>query len=246
MFTANFEGNEMTRLRYAKYRADVDPRELAMYSPAEVARFVGVHERTLGTWIYGRPYETSAGEKWFERVIVPADEKNGLLSFFNLAEAHILAATRYLHHVPLQRVRWAIETIQEKYPSPHPLISNDFFTDGKDIFIKKIDETENLTVPGKMNFKEILDLFLRHIERDENQLVSKVYPVIAGQPEDKAIAIIHNVSSGEPIISGTGVPVWVVYNRYDAGEKPESIAEDFDIPVEKVFRAINYVERKAA
>jgi uncharacterized protein (DUF433 family) len=246
MLAAEFEGADMYRLKNAKYRADVDPRELAIYTPADVAKFIGISESTLGTWIYGRRYPTANGMKWFERLITPADEPNRLLSFFNLAEAHILASTRYKHHVPLYRVRWAVETLQKKYPSAHPLISKDFFTDGKDIFEKTIDETENLTVPGKMNFKPILDLFLQHIERDEDLLVSKVFPVIKGQPEDKAIAIIHNVSSGEPIISGTGVPVWVIYNRYSAGERPESIADDFSMPVAKVTRAINYVEHKAA
>jgi uncharacterized protein (DUF433 family) len=244
--TQGIYSTDMHRLKTAKYRKDVDSRELAIYTPADVARFIGVSESTLGTWIYGRWYPTAQGKKFFEPLIRAADPVNRLMSFYNLAEAHVLAATRYKHFVKLRNVRWAVQTIQERYPSPHPLISRDFFTDGRDIFTKTLIENENLTVPGKMNFKPIMDLFLEHIDRDEQGLVHRVFPIIKNQPEDKVIAIVHGVSSSEPIIAGSGVPVWVVYSRYSAGEQPESIADDFSVPLEKIRRAIDYVERKAA
>lgn len=239
-------GTDMHRLKHAKYHGAIDPRELAIYTPADVARFLGISESTLGTWIYGRYYPTEGGKRFFEPLIRPADPENRLLSFFNLAEAHVLKATRYKHHVRLRNVRWAVQTLQEKYPSLHPLISKDFFTDGRDIFTKTLFETENLTVPGKLNFKPILDMFLRHIERDELGVVDTVYPIIEGQRPDKTIAIIHDVASGEPIIAGSGIPVWVIYNRYEAGEKLSSIAKDFSIPIVKAKRAIKYIEYKAA
>jgi uncharacterized protein (DUF433 family) len=53
---------------------------------------------------------------------------------------------------------------------------------------------------------------------------------------------VAGVSSGRPIIEGTGVPVWTVFNRFNLGEALESIAEDFEIPNEKVRRAIEYVK----
>lgn len=240
------DGADMHRLKAAKYRADTDPRELAIYTPADAARYLGIKSTTLGTWIYGRNYETNRGMVFFEPLIKPADPANRLLSFFNLAEAHVLAASRYEHLVSMKAIRSAIETLRNKYPSEHPLISKDFFTNGRDVFIKTVEETENLSTPGQLNFKPILDLFLAHIGRDKNKVADRVYPVIKGLPHDKVISIVHGVSSSRPAIDGTGVPVWVVYDRFMAGEKKASIARDFGISLEKIQRAIAYVEKRAA
>lgn len=231
----------MYRLRAAEYRADVDPRELAVYTPADAAHFLGIPVMTLSNWLYGRGN--------FLPIIQPADPGNRLLSFYNLAEAHVLASTRYQHKVSFSAIRAAIETLRKKYPSPHPLISKDFFTTGKDLFIKTVDENENLSTPGQMNLKPIMDLFLVHIGRDKNKLAERVYPVIKGQPNDKAVTIINGVASGQPILSEYGVPVFVIYGRYNAGESEKSIAKDFGIPEIKVKRAIEYaksIEKKAA
>jgi hypothetical protein len=85
----------MSQIAAAKYRADVDPRELAIYTPADAALYLGIKRSTLASWIYGRYYNTTKGRVFFEPLIKPADVENRLLSFFNLAEAHVLAATRY-------------------------------------------------------------------------------------------------------------------------------------------------------
>jgi uncharacterized protein (DUF433 family) len=236
----------MAQIAAAKYRADVDPRELAIYTPADAAYCLGIRRTTLATWIYGRYYYTAKGRAFFEPLIRPADPENKLLSFFNLAEAHVLAATRYRHHVSLDAVRRAIQTVRGKYPSEHPLISRDFFTNGQDLFIKTIAENENLSTPGQLNMKHVMDTFLRHIERDDDLLVSKVYPIIEGLPHDKMIVIVHGVASGQPILAGRGVPLWVVHSRHQAGESKLSIARDFGVTVSQVQRAVDYFEKRVA
>src|SRR5438128_210294 len=92
------DGSEMDKLLQAKYREGVDSREQPLYTVKEAAYYLGVEQQTLTTWFFGRHYDTKfEGEKFWERVIVPADPELKLLSFFNLAEAHVLAATRYDH-----------------------------------------------------------------------------------------------------------------------------------------------------
>jgi uncharacterized protein (DUF433 family) len=235
-----------TRLLAAKYYSDIDPRELAIYTPADAASFLGIKEATLRTWIYGRPYPKKDGIGRFAPLIKPADQENRLLSFFNLAEAHVLAATRYKYEVSLSAVRHALETLRARYPSDHPLISRDFFTNGEDLFIKTMDENENLSHPGQLNLKKIMDKFLAHIGRDKDMIVDSVFPIIRGLPQDKVIGIIHGVASGQPVLVPSRVPVWIVHGRYQSGEGKTSIAKDFGITVDKVQRAIDYVEKTAA
>jgi uncharacterized protein (DUF433 family) len=237
----------MHRLERARYIENVDPRELAIYTPTDAARYLGIKESTLKSWIYGRTYPKSDGTRGvFAPLIKPADPENRLLSFFNLAEAHVLAATRYEHEVSIRAVRRALETLQERYPSEHPFISKDFFTNGEDLFIKTVGENENLSRPGQLNLKKIMDKFLAHIGRDKNKIVDRVYPIIKGLPHDETIGIIHGMASGQPVLTETGVPVWIIHSRFQSGEKKASIARDFGIGPDKVQRAIDYVEKRAA
>src|ERR1035438_10048803 len=109
-----------------------------------------------------------------------------------------------------------------------------------------MSEIENLSQPLQLNFQSIMDQFLERVISDDNELARKIYPLIAGQPNDKVISITYGISSSQPAVDGFGVPVWLIHNRYEAGEDPESIADDFKIPVQKVQRAIEYLEKRAA
>jgi uncharacterized protein (DUF433 family) len=235
---------DMNRLAAAQYRTDVDRRELPIYTPRDVANFVGIKPSTLNDWIYGHTYTDARPA--FKSVIEPADPVNKLLSYFNLAEAHVLAACRFKHKIKFEAIRRALDTLENRYPAEHPLIFRDFFTNGKDIFSKTVAETENLSTPQQMNFKSIMDMFLVHIDRDVRGKVVRVWPIIKGQPYNKVIAIVYGVASGQPVIGKTGTPVSVIYGRHVAGEKDGSIARDFGIPVTSVRRAIDYVEKRAA
>jgi hypothetical protein len=117
----------MSKLLVAQFRKDIDPREQPLYTVQEAALYLGIDAATLTTWFFGRRYSTkSEGQKYWNRVIVPANEDLRLLSFFNLAEAHILAATRYQHKVPFPAVRDAIANIKLEFPASaiHPLLSS--------------------------------------------------------------------------------------------------------------------------
>lgn len=235
-------GEEMNSLSHITFEGDVDRRDVPAYTPTEVAAWLGIRESTLRSWIFGRFYRTRDGEKFFDPIIKPSDP-NGLLSFYNLGEVHVLAATRYHHKVPFRAVRKAVDYLKQNYHDvEHPLLSREFSTDGVDLFVQTIEQTVNLTRYGQLGLKPIIDLYLEHIARDERFAPVKVYPIIRGMDADKVISITSGVSSGRPAIDGTGIPVDVIWQRHRAGEEVEVLADDFEIPIPKIQRAIDYVQ----
>lgn len=236
----------MAQLYKGHYRADIDSRELALYTPEDASCYLGIHPKTLAGWLWGRTYPLAYGEGYFEPLIEPADPEQKLLSFFNLAELHVLAATRFKHKVPFVSVRAAVSSIQKKFNHPHPLISKDFLTNGSDLFVKTLAETENLSHPGQLNFKGIIDTFIKHVVADEHDLIKKIFPLIAGQPDDRIISITYGISSSQPAIEDSGVPAWLIHSRHIAGEPNDAIAEDFNLPISKIQRAIEFFEQRSA
>jgi uncharacterized protein (DUF433 family) len=215
---------------------------LPLYSLAEVAYFLKIPKPTLHRWT--RSWITKTG-RIIEPLISPADPASTMLSFFNLAEAHILSVTVRIHKLKVKAIRNAIlELRSEGISNPaHPLLSREFYTDGKDLFIKTIEKTINVSRYGQLGLREILDSYLERIERDELFNPTKLYPA---HQLGKVVSILPTVSSGRPIIDSAGIPVASIWNRHKAGDDVESLADDYEIPESQIAGAIDYFERLRA
>ncbi|HKV24677.1 MAG TPA: DUF433 domain-containing protein [Candidatus Acidoferrum sp.] len=231
-------------------RKTIDRRDIPRYGIEEAARCLGMPAATLNSWVNGREYPTSSGIKFFAPLIEPAGP--GRLSFYNLVEAHILLSTRKKHKVEMPAIRRAIDYVQRTYPSPHPLLTEGFLTDGKDLFVKKIEganrqeQTINVSSWGQLGLGPILDFYLRRIKRDQKGWPIKLFPIRMTWPGDieqdppKVVVIDPAVSSGRPVVNGTGVMAEVIVGRFNTGEGIESIAEDYGLKVAQIEEAIRY------
>jgi|SRR5271154_3794513 len=228
----------------------MDRRDVPRYGIEEAARSLGMSAATLDSWVHGRKYPTSAGQKFFKPLIeLPA---SGNLSFYNLVEAHILLSTRKKHKVEMPPIRRAMDYVRKTYPSAHPLLSENFLTDGRDLFIKKIaavtgqEQTINVSSWGQLGLGPILDFYLRRIERDDKGWPVKLFPIRMNWPGDittdppRVVVIDPAVSSGRPVVNGTGVMAEVIFGRFNTGEGVESIAEDYGLKVPQIEEAIRY------
>jgi hypothetical protein len=99
---------------------------------------------TLDSWVNGRKYPTNVGTRFFKPLINLA--MPGRLSFYNLVEAHILLSTRKKHLVEMPAIRRALDYVRKTYPSPHPLMTENFLTDGKDLLKEQRDKEQEKRV----------------------------------------------------------------------------------------------------
>ena len=88
----------------------------------EAAHYLQLPVATLKSWVKGRTYPTKSGPRFFEPVIGLPDESVSLLSFYNLAEAHVLSAFRRVHEIELRKIRSALDFVTDKSHWAHPLI----------------------------------------------------------------------------------------------------------------------------
>ena len=116
---------------------------------------------TLRWWVLGGV--SGPARHWNAPLIERPAGSSDLISFNNLAELHILSVTTKQHKLKLKAIRDAVEHVKCQFPSAHPLLSEAFFTDGRDLFIKNIQQTINVTKQGQLALKPILDLYLERI-----------------------------------------------------------------------------------
>lgn len=218
-----------------------DVREFPLYSLAEIAYFFKIPKGTLHAWT--RPSKMRG--KTIPPLIELADKEHALFSFYNLAEAHILSMTTRFHGVKITAVRRAMEHLREKsvHDLAHPLLSEKFLTDGRHIWVKELERRIDLSQSGQLGIAPILDTYLERIIRDDSNRPLKVFPI---RQNGKIVSITPTVSSGRPIVEGTGIPVATLYNRFRAGDSTDDIAEDYEISEDQVKGAIDYIEQLAA
>jgi uncharacterized protein (DUF433 family) len=231
---------KMARRRLIRTHGDV--REFPRYSIPEAAFYVRIPANTLRAWTLGQDYTTRMGRhRTFKPLIALADQKNKLLSFYNLVEAHILRFTTEQRAVPLKSVRLALDYIQAKIPGRHPLLTHNFETSGKDLFIRYLGNTINATKQGQYAMRQMLERYLNLIPRDAYGLPIRVFPI-----NSKRLAIDPLFSSGKPIVKDRGIMASVLWGRRQSGESESEIARDYGLTDIEVKEAIEDYEWKAA
>lgn len=204
---------------------------------------------TLSSWVKGRYYPTEDGRRFFKPVLNLPNPSKRWLSFVNLVEAHVLHAIRSQHQVPLENVRKALQYVQREFNSKHPLADQEFETNGCDLFLQKYGQLINLTRDGQLAMKDVLQKYLKRIERDEAGLAARLYPFTRGINADafKAVVIDPNLAFGKPVLVGTGIPTVVVADRYKAGDSIDALARDYGLDRLNIEEAIRCeLEVKAA
>lgn len=218
----------MAKLKFDIAKQFNDPREMPAYSIPLAAHYLRVPVTTLRYWVLGQSYTTDRGRrKRAQPVIMLPDPARHLLSFFNLAEAHILRALRKEQKIQLPHIRWAIDFVAAKFGDAHPLLQDRFKTDGVRLFVEAIEQRlVDASDFGQMVMPELMD----HLERleFEDKVVSRLYPFTRRNGAGpRTVFIDPRYSFGRPVLAKIYVPTAVIVERYEAGESVGDLAKDY-------------------
>jgi uncharacterized protein (DUF433 family) len=202
------------------------------YGVSEAAFYLKVPYNTLRYWLIGF--------KKMPPMIQPAEADPVRLSFLNLLECHVLSGMRKIYDLKLPKVRSALRKLNEDEPQPHPLISEAFFTDHKDLFIKRLGRMINVSHHGQIG----LNFYHMHLERVEvdPKGMFRFFPFVVqpGPSEPKLIEINPMVGFGKPVIAGTGISTAIIASRFNARESIADLAAEYERPQREIEEAIRW------
>lgn len=203
------------------------------YGVPEVAVYLKVPYTTLRYWL------TGFGK--LPPIIEPVECGPIRLSFLNLLECHALAGMRKIYNLKLPKVRSALRKISKDFPQAHPLISEVFKTDRKDLFIERMGRTINVSQPHD---QLSLDFFRMHLERVEidPKGLFRFFPfVVEPRPsEPKTIEINPMVGFGKPVIAGTAISTAIIASRFNARESVTALAKEYGCTPQQIEEAIRW------
>lgn len=217
------------------------------YSAGEVARILNLPPATVKAWSFGQNYRS--GQRRFQPVIRPADEKTRLLSFANLCELHVLSAIRRHHKVSLPKVRDSVDYLCSQLGSDRPLIDNQLHTNGIDLFVEHASHLLNVSKRGQEAMRGDFEQALARIERDNRGAPVRLFPfsrTASGAEQPKSVVIDPRLSFGRPVLSHVAVPTEVIADRFRAGDSLAEMAKDYGVDEKEIEEAIRFEQRRAA
>lgn len=210
--------------------------ERPAYTAAEAARYARTSQATARRWVQGYDYKTLSGRRHSAPV---TSHKPGerYLTFYDLVEVAAIAAAKNAG-VALPRIRSAVEYAQERFKSDRPLLLERFLTDGRDLYLRELDQAEpmhvNASQAGQIAFPYIAEV-LRDVDYEENRPV-RWWPV--GQ--DRSILVDPKFGFGQPLIYPSGIRTETIVDRWLADESIESIAGEFGLTIALVEDALRF------
>jgi uncharacterized protein (DUF433 family) len=223
-------------------------RRTPAYPFIEAAHYLHMPVSTLRSWCIGQDYKVAGRTRRFQPLITLDGDKNEGLSFLNLVEAHVLAAIRRNHAIPLPKVRVALAFMRVRMNSARPLVERSFQTDGVNLFVEELSSLVNVTREGQIEMKELLLAHLHRIERDAAGLPIRLFPFTrTGTREREApVQIDPTIAFGRPSLRSRAVPTAVLADRFKAGEPMTELASDFGVTVDVIEDAIRCELDRAA
>ena len=222
-----------------------DIRDAPAYTFLAAARCLGMPQASLRNWVHGRTSKRGGQRVVSDPLVVAPPEFDSLISFNNLVEAHVLRALRTRDGVRMTAVRKAIDYAEKELGIKRLLLSDELRTSGQDIFLDRLSQLITLSRSGQLAMRQLLGVYLRRVDRDDDALPFRLYPLRPAWSEDtKPIVIDPRVSFGRPTVAGSGISTAALVDRYDAGESFQALAHDYRLEIRQIEDAVFY-ERAA-
>lgn len=206
---------------------------LPAYRYSEAAQFAQTTPQSVSRWFRGY---RAIGHQMTPVFPLPAPD---LLSYLQLIETSLVATFRRLG-VKLEELRRAHAYMRTQFGVEYPFARIELMTDGKDIFthgdfVSNPDALVVLNREGQLAWVAVLgDRFAQFDYEDA--VAMRWHP----RGREHPIVIDPRISFGAPTVEGTGVPTYIVSERYIAGEDMRIIEEDFHLSPRQVREALEF------
>jgi len=213
---------------------------VGLYTPAEAGRLLRVPATRISRWLRGHKIGKYAYPPLWEPEISLGDERI-FLGFRDLMEARV--ADGFIRAgVSAIKVRAAIIAAREAIGQDHPLSTNRFRTDGREIFLHIIQENEDGEKREQLlnlfrrqyEFNGVLDPILKTVDfgEDGNPLV--------WWPGGRRLNVVIDParSFGQPIIAASSVPTAILATAAAQDGGIRAAAKAYDVTEASVRHAL--------
>ena len=219
--------------------------EIPTYTIPEAATFLAMSSGTLYSWYASsRPILRPSG--YLKVAHSSVDTYIALLSFRDLEEAYKIHLLRFKHRKSLQYLRAAMTDARNKTGSEHPLLTHEIDVMQRLALIipgrgKRARRALTLGDPSVPDYiPEVVKTWGVRISKTRNEMFPWRYA--ADDDVSTPVAMNPEVMSGRLVLTGTRIPVNILWGRARAGEDVKKIADDYRIDERQVRQALAHID----
>lgn len=210
-------------------------RNLGIFTISEAALYARISPQTLKYWLQSGKNGTH---------LIQADgeiESGKFVSFLEFIQALAIRAIRQEKKLPLQKIREAVKTAQDRYGVEYPLAKkHTCYLCGKDVLIKLDDMEDPVQITGgnkgQLIIRKILEVYLDDISWDGEGLANCYRPHRHGIIQDPTRRF------GEPVVESCGVSAFVLWQAVKTEESYKAAAEIYGVQEEEIKQACHYYD----
>jgi uncharacterized protein (DUF433 family) len=231
-----------------------DPRlTRGLFTVSGAAGWLAMPRSTLHAWVHGYRRQVAGGQPAGGQPIVLSLPARGrgeaAIPLLGLAEGLVLSAFRRTG-VPLQRIRPALERLDQEVGVRHALASDRLTTDGAEVLYDygtRLDPEgigELVTVrSGQRVFAPIVQEHLCRIRYAADHWAEQV--VLPGYAVARVVVNVE-LAHGRPVLERSCLPVDEVVGRWIAGDSLADLADRFGIPGDELEDLLRAATRRCA
>jgi uncharacterized protein (DUF433 family) len=213
-----------------KIRTSIPLVGIGLYSFPEAATYVGAPSSQLRRWMNGKLWDSQLSGSGVDGI-----------GFKDLIELRFVRALRG-EGVSLAAVRRMFEAARIQLSTPYPFTSPGFRTEGKEIFLRAVDEIgdRSLVDPTRRGaiIQQIVGPSIREgVELDASGEANRWYPL----KRSKVVVLDPARGFGKPILSVYGVPTVALAAAVAAeGGDEKRVARYFEVSLLGVRKAVQF------
>jgi uncharacterized protein (DUF433 family) len=225
----------------------VDKFRAPLYTLAEAARYLDVSGGTFRSWARG--YERREGERVIKggpvlTALGEPGQRGPAIPFVGLAEGYALSAIRRAG-VPLQRIRPALDRLEQEFGIHNALASQRLFTDGVEVLYNYAQSIDDGVCPSRHDlvvvrdgqgvFADVVRAYLRRITWGTDGYAVAI--PLPGYAQAEVVADVRR-GFGQPTFTRGGARVEDALALFYAGESAATVAAEFGLTQIEVEDAI--------
>ncbi len=229
----------------------------ALYTVPEAARYLDVPASTLNSWAHGYenhpPGRSAVKGAPILSTLPRRAARMPVIPFIGLAEGAVLTAIRR-SGVSMQRIRPALEQLDNQIGLSHALASRRLYTDGAEVLFEYAESADTpglaraahelvVVRNGQRVFNDVVDAYLQRLEFDAQGYV-RLIRLPAYQVAE--IVVDPDRGFGQPIFARGGARLEDALGMFRAGEPLDVVADEFGVPRDHLEDAVRIATRAAA
>ncbi len=221
---------------------------IGIYTVRDAARLTGVSTGRIRRWLRGYRYHSRkkayASPPLWQGQWKPIDHSLAL-GFLDLIEIRFVDGFLKAG-ISWRTLRQARERAEELFKVSHPFCTNQFVTDGREIFVELHRETGEPSlldiVRRQQVFAQIINPFLKGLEFAVDSRLLRWWPL----GEKRFVVLDPTRNFGRPILDRHGVPTEVLAKAAKAAGSVNEVARWYEVPEQEIQDAVEFEQRLAA